>query len=94
MSHSVGRHYGKINPMLHKFHISSKRLSVVFLDIAVVFGAYVFAFLLRFDFKIEPAILAVIWQTLPFLLIYLAAFRVFSLYRGIYYFSSFSDLIN
>ena len=88
--------YGKMKTMPRKsnINVSLKRLSVVILDVAIVFGAYGLAFLLRFDFKLEPATLAVIWRTLPFLLTYFVAFRVFSLYRGIYYFSSFSDLIN
>ena len=71
-----------------------KRLSVVLLDVAVVLGAYLFAFLLRFDFSLAPINTRIILQTLPFLLTYLAALRVFSLYRGIYYFSSFADLLN
>lgn len=77
-----------------KPHFSFKRLSVVLLDVAVVAGAYFFAFLLRFDLKLESANLFLIRQTFPFLATYLAAFWVFSLYRGIYYFSSFSDLLN
>lgn len=64
------------------------------MDIAIVLGAYLFAFLLRFDFKLEPAIFSIIRQTLPFLPTYFAAFFIFSLYRGIYYFSSFADLLN
>ena len=64
------------------------------MDVAIVFGAYLLAFLLRFDFKIEPVYMAAMLRTLPFLLTYLVAFRAFSLYRGVYHFSSFSDLIN
>ncbi len=71
-----------------------RRLSVVLLDVAIVIGAYLFAFLLRFDFHLDPVNAGIILQTLPFLLVYLAAFRIFSLYRGIYYFSSFADLLN
>ena len=63
-------------------------------DIGIVFIAYFLAFLLRFDLKLEPGNFDLIRQTLPYLLTYLIAFRVFSLYRGIYYFSSFADLLN
>jgi FlaA1/EpsC-like NDP-sugar epimerase len=80
--------------MPRKARISFKRLSVVLLDVAIVFGAYIFAFLLRFDLKLDPASAAIIWRTLPFLLTYFVAFRFFSLYRGVYYFSSFADLLN
>ena len=80
--------------MRFRTHLSFKRLCVVFLDIAVVSGAYFFAFLLRFDFQLNPDNLSVFRDTLPYLLTYPLAFQVFSLYRGIYYFSSFSDLIN
>lgn len=78
---------------MQRFRFASRRL-VVLLDILVVIGAYAFAFLLRFDFAPDSASITAAWQTLPFLLTYLVAFHVFSLYRGIYYFSSFSDLLN
>ncbi|OGR85264.1 MAG: hypothetical protein A3J74_06140 [Elusimicrobia bacterium RIFCSPHIGHO2_02_FULL_57_9] len=71
-----------------------KRLGIVLGDIGIVFVAYFLAFLLRFDFKLELGNFDLVRQTLPYLLIYLIAFRVFSLYRGIYYFSSFADLLN
>ena len=71
-----------------------RRISVVLLDMAVVVIAYLFAFFLRFDLKFDPGNLDVIRQTAPYLLTYVVAFRIFSLYRGIYYFSSFADLLN
>jgi FlaA1/EpsC-like NDP-sugar epimerase len=77
-----------------KSGFSIKRFGVVLMDAAVVIGAYFIAFLLRFDFNIGSGNLDIILQSLPCLVIYFFAFRVFSLYRGIYYFSSFSDLIN
>jgi FlaA1/EpsC-like NDP-sugar epimerase len=80
--------------MPFKSDLSFRRFSVVLMDIAVVAGAYIFAFLLRFDLQLSPVSLLIIRQTFPFVAIYLAAFWAFSLYRGIYYFSSFSDLLN
>lgn len=76
------------------FDSSPRRLGVVLLDIAIVISAYFFAFLLRFDLKLAPVNLDVIRQTLPYLLTYVVSFWIFSLYRGIYYFSSFADLLN
>lgn len=80
--------------MYFKPKLSFKRLSVVLLDGTVVMSAYLLAFLLRFDFRLESGSWETIRQTAPFLLSYFLAFAFFSLYRGIYYFSSFSDLIN
>ena len=80
--------------MPSRFNFSPRRFSVVLLDMGIVIGAYLVAFLLRFDFKLDSDNLGIIWQTVPYLLAYVAAFRVFSLYRGIYYFSSFADLLN
>ncbi|MBI4375249.1 MAG: polysaccharide biosynthesis protein [Elusimicrobia bacterium] len=71
-----------------------RRLGVILFDIATVFGTYFLAFLLRFDFNIELANWELVWQTVPFLITYIIAFHAFSLYRGIYYFSSFADLLN
>lgn len=73
---------------------SPRRLSVVLLDMAIVIGAYLFAFLLRFDFRLDFHNFDVIRQTCPYLLTYVVAFHIFSLYRGVYYFSSFADLLN
>lgn len=75
--------------------INLRRLTVVFVDLAVVIASYFLAFLLRFDFAIDQEFFPILLQTLPIVLIvYPAAAYAFSLYRGIYYFSSFSDLIN
>jgi FlaA1/EpsC-like NDP-sugar epimerase len=80
--------------MHSRFSFSPTRSSVVILDIATILGAYLFAFLLRFDFGLDAVNIGILRKTLPFLLTYLVAFRIFSLYRGIYYFSSFADLLN
>lgn len=77
-----------------KLNFSWKRQAVVLADFAIVVGAFVLAFMLRFDLKLGPDSVAVIRRTAPFLLTYIAAFHIFSLYRGVYYFSSFADLLN
>ncbi|MFC1678593.1 polysaccharide biosynthesis protein [Elusimicrobiota bacterium] len=64
-------------------------------DCLAILFAFLFAFLLRFDFHISPDYLNIIVQTLPFVLVtYVLSARFFSLYGGIFYFSSFSDLVN
>ncbi|MBI5629257.1 MAG: polysaccharide biosynthesis protein [Elusimicrobia bacterium] len=78
-----------------KITSNPKRMSVFFMDALIVLGGYWCAFLLRFDFNIDPENWAIMVRTAPFVLgAYLLGFKLFSLYRGIYYFSSFSDLIN
>lgn len=79
-------------PLKSSFNL--RRASVVVWDIGIVLGAYFLAFILRFDFGLSPDNLFIIRHTLPYLLTYLLAFQIFSLYRGIYYYSSFADLIN
>ncbi|MBI5630389.1 MAG: polysaccharide biosynthesis protein [Elusimicrobia bacterium] len=77
------------------FRFSPRRVGVALFDVAVVLGAFLGAFLLRFDFSLDSVVLATMFQTAPYILVcYFASFLAFSLYRGIYYFSSFSDLIN
>jgi len=80
--------------MPFKSGFQPKRFVVVLLDVAVVAGAYFLAFLLRFDLKLDAGALDAIRQTAPFLLTYVVAFPLFSLYAGVYYFSSFADLLN
>lgn len=75
--------------------VSLRRLTVVFLDVAAVAAAFVLAFLLRFDFHLDSLTLDVLIRTVPYVvIIYFAASVVFSLYRGIYHYSSFTDLTN
>ncbi|MFA6319128.1 MAG: nucleoside-diphosphate sugar epimerase/dehydratase [Elusimicrobiota bacterium] len=75
--------------------VNPRRLGVMLLDVIVVLATYYLAFLLRFDFQIEHPFPDILFQTIkvvPF--VYAAGAFSFGLYRGIYYFSSFSDLIN
>ena len=75
--------------------VSGRRLSVVLLDLAVVAGSLALAFLLRFDFQLDAPDMARLLPSIPKVLApYFVCFHVFSLYRGIYYYSSFSDMLN
>ncbi len=75
--------------------VSARRIFVVLFDMLAVLGAYYLAFLLRFDFHIDPEAFPFMLQSMPMvLIIYIASCYSFALYRGIYYFSSFSDLLN
>ncbi|MBI5625234.1 MAG: polysaccharide biosynthesis protein [Elusimicrobia bacterium] len=75
--------------------ISPRRVSIMLLDVAVVLTAWLLAFLLRFDFDLPTPYPDIIAQTAGItLFVYFAASQLFGLYRGIYHFSSFSDLIN
>lgn len=73
--------------------LSFRRISVVLSDALVVATAFLCAFALRFEFAIPAEMLDVALSTLPFVLaVYLASFFLCSVYRGIYYFSSFADI--
>jgi len=74
---------------------SFKRMVVVASDVVIVLAAYVFAFLLRFDFKMSGENLGLIIHTLPYVLAaHLLTSRMFALYHGMYHYSSFADLMN
>ena len=78
-----------------KRSLNARRLSVVILDIFVILGAYYFAFLLRFDFSLDSVYWGQMLQTMPIVLVvFFATGYAFSLYHGLYYFSSLSDLVN
>ncbi len=74
--------------------MNQRRLLVIAFDAVVVVVAYVLAFLLRFDLRLNWDNLAIIRATFPCLAPYLVSFWAFSMYQGIYYFSSFEDLLN
>lgn len=62
-------------------------------DAVVVIAAWVFAFLLRFNFQIPANFVNYIWQTLPVIFaIYAICFYSFGLYRGLWRFASLPDL--
>jgi FlaA1/EpsC-like NDP-sugar epimerase len=74
---------------------SWRRLSIVVFDILVVIAAYGGAFLLRFDFHLDAQFAGIMMDTLPFpVLLYPLCANFFHVYRGLYQFSSFPDLLN
>jgi len=75
--------------------LNIRRFLVVILDCLALMAAFVGAFLIRFEFFLDSANIGVIAETLPLVLLaHLLTAVPFSLYRGLYYFSSFSDLMN
>ena len=74
--------------------LASRRIIILLSDSAIVLFAFVFAFLLRFDFRLDSDALQILATTWPLVLtIHLLTAYYFGLYRGIYYFSSFPDLL-
>jgi FlaA1/EpsC-like NDP-sugar epimerase len=72
-----------------------RRSLILALDCAAIVLAFLAAFLVRFPFPPSPAVLLIFKQTvIPTLAVYLVAFHYSRVYRGIYYYSSFDDLIN
>ena len=62
-------------------------------DLSAVFLAWLAAYWLRFNFDIPSDHLAIMWQSIPFVLLVDAiSFSVFGLYRGIWRFASLPDL--
>ncbi len=75
--------------------INIRRLAIACADLAIFIGAFLLAFLLRFDFAIPGEYQDMLRQTAPWMLfIYAGGCQLFALYGGIYHFSSFSDLVN
>ena len=73
-----------------------KNFIVVFLvDILLLAAAMIGAYLVRFEFSIPPNFLSLMLSMLPWaLLIKLVCFYYFGLYRGMWRYTSISDLIN
>jgi FlaA1/EpsC-like NDP-sugar epimerase len=70
-----------------------KRLLVMTTDFAVIILSYVAAFLIRFEMQIPQALVSSMIATLPVVLVVrLACFWYFGLYRGIWQFASIYDL--
>lgn len=78
-----------------KSFVRLRRPVVVLLDLLAVLAAFFLAFLLRFEFRLDAGNLALVVQALPYAAAaYLLASRFFGLYRGVFHYSSFSDLVN
>jgi len=71
-----------------------RRAAVIALDLAVILAASICAFLIRFEFQLDGANLRIIRETVWFFLgTHLMAAILFGLYRGMYHYSSVSDII-
>jgi len=68
---------------------------MLFLDSGLIIGAYLLAFLLRFEGEIPAREWQNLYSTLPYILVFkLFSFGFFGLYRGMYRYVSLVDLIN
>ena len=78
---------------MNKFIKNHKLLIAYLHDISVVFLAWVFSYLLRFNFSIPEIHSDQMWQILPFVIIPLSIFFLYiGLYRGLWRFASLHDL--
>lgn len=74
---------------------SWRRSSIVVADALTVLIAFVAAFLIRFDFSLDAQLITVILRTAPIaLLCFAIGLRRAGVYRGLYYYSSFPELLN
>jgi FlaA1/EpsC-like NDP-sugar epimerase len=72
--------------------VSFRRMVVMTVDVAAVLSAYVLAFLLRFDFKLDPYYLGCLVATAPFaIMAYLPIAYGLGVRRGLEYSSSFGE---
>jgi FlaA1/EpsC-like NDP-sugar epimerase len=68
---------------------------VLCVDILLLTGAFYVAYLIRFEFKIPSYFLGSFYRMLPFVLIIkIACFYFFDLYRGMWRYTSIGDLLN
>ena len=75
--------------------IQTNRMVVFFVDVLLLSAAFYAAHLIRFDMDISPERMRLFAQTLPFvLIIHLFFFGYFDLYRGMWRYTSTSDLFN
>jgi len=78
---------------MNKFIKNHKLLIAYLHDIFVVFLAWVFSYLLRFNFSIPDIHSDQMWQILPFVIVPMSIFFLYiGLYRGLWRFASLHDL--
>ncbi len=78
---------------LKELILKSRRLIIIAFHLALVICAYIFAFYLRFDFKIDSNYWQVIFKTLPILIgIKIVIFGYFGLYSGLWRYASIDDI--
>ncbi|NNN07151.1 MAG: polysaccharide biosynthesis protein [Elusimicrobia bacterium] len=74
--------------------LSWRRALIVALDATVIVLALLAALAVRFPLPLAPADMAIFRQTaLPMLAVYMAVFYFARVYRGVYYYSSFDDML-
>lgn len=74
---------------------SWRRFSVVAADTVLVLVAFVSAFLIRFEFTLDAETLGILVRTAPIAMVCFAiGLRRAGVYRGLYYYSSFPELMN
>lgn len=75
--------------------LSAKRVAVLTCDLLIVLGAYLAAYLLRFDGEFNMDFAAGLVNTAPFIVLsYLAAFFYYGVNRGLRTYASFGDIVN
>ena len=75
--------------------VQGKRLFVVFVDLIIITCCYIFAFILRFEMNIPSEFYFMMLKTLPLIIILrLACFWLFGLYKGMWRFASTDDLFS
>jgi FlaA1/EpsC-like NDP-sugar epimerase/UDP-N-acetylmuramyl pentapeptide phosphotransferase/UDP-N-acetylglucosamine-1-phosphate transferase len=75
--------------------LAVRRLAVIAADLFVVAAAFVLAYMLRFEFRLEYVYLPRLLKSIPYVLaVYFAASHALGLYRGVSRYSSFADLRN
>ena len=75
--------------------LSWRRLLILLLDCTAILVAFGVAFAIRFPMPLGPDVFAVFRGTLlPTIAVYMVAYHYSKVYRGIYYYSSFDDLIS
>ncbi|PIP19436.1 MAG: nucleoside-diphosphate sugar epimerase [Candidatus Omnitrophica bacterium CG08_land_8_20_14_0_20_41_16] len=78
---------------LKELILKCRRLIIIVIHFALVVGAYILAFYLRFDFKIDNGNWQVILKTLPILVcIKMVIFGYFGLYSGLWRYASVDDI--
>ena len=81
--------------MLNSIFDKHRRSFLIFIDLFAIVISFFGAFLLRFDFTIPAEYSSIYWVWLPvFIVIKLAIFSLFGLYKGMWRFTSLWDAIN
>lgn len=78
---------------LKELFFKSRRLIIITIHLALMICAYILAFYLRFDFKIDSSHWQVIFKTLPILVcIKIVILGYFGLYSGLWRYASIDDI--